>query len=139
MLVMWDRGFHDFDMIARVRERQAHVLGRLPAHVKPEPVLKLSDGSYLAYLYPSDYQRRRRGEHLLVRIIEYTLTDPALPGYETHRLVTTCWMLTLAAWTWPAPSTGRLGYIDEIDSHQRLAGRPCSASNRGVIQELYGL
>ena len=90
MLVMWDRGFHDYDMIDKARKQGAHVLSRLPAHVKPKPILVLPDGSHLAYLYPSDYQRRKRGEHLLVRIISYTIKDPALPGYgETHRLVTT--------------------------------------------------
>jgi hypothetical protein len=90
MLVMWDRGFHDFDMFGRVRQRGAHVLGRLPAHVKPKRVRGLPDGSSWAYIYPSDYKRRHRGEHLLVRIIEYTLVDPALPGYgEVHRLITT--------------------------------------------------
>ena len=35
MLVMWDRGFHDYDMIVGVRQRQAHVLSRLPAHAQP--------------------------------------------------------------------------------------------------------
>jgi hypothetical protein len=145
MLMMWDRGFHDFEMIAATLERRAQVLGRLPAHVKPEPVLKLSDGSYLAYLYPSDYKRRKRGDHLRVRIIEYTITDPTLPGYgEVHRLVTTL----LDAEAYPALDLACAYHerweielvIDEIDSHQRLAGRPLrSLKPVGVIQELYGL
>jgi hypothetical protein len=63
MLVMWDRGFHSFDMCARcVRQRQAHFLGRVPSHVRLTPIRRLSDGSYLAYLRPSDYQRRKQGE-----------------------------------------------------------------------------
>jgi hypothetical protein len=90
MLVMWDRGLHDFDMLLAVRQGGAHALGRLPAHVKPTYVERLADDSILAYLYPSDPKRRKRGEHLVVRVVEYTLTDPALPGYgEVHRLVTT--------------------------------------------------
>ena len=32
MLVMWDRGFHDFDMIMRAWKQGAQVLSRLPAH-----------------------------------------------------------------------------------------------------------
>lgn len=145
MLLMWDRGFHNYDMIAAAGERDTHILGRLPAHVKPEPVLKLSDGSYLAYVYPSDYQRKKRGEHLLVRIVEYTLTDPDLPGYgEIHRLITTL----LNSETCPALDLACAYHerweielvIDEIDSHQRLAGRPLrSLKPVGVIQELYGL
>lgn len=145
MLVMWDRGLHDYDMLARARGREAHVLSRLPAHVKPQRIRRLPDGSYLAYLRPSDYQRRKQGERLLVRIVEYTLTDPALPGYgEIHRLVTTlldpetCPALDLACAyheRWEIEVV-----IDEVDTHQRLAGRPLrSLKPVGVIQELYGL
>ena len=99
MLVMWDRGLHDYDMLVQVRQRGAHVLSRLPAHIKPGVVQPLADGSYPAYLQPSDYHRRKQGERLLVRVIEYTITDPNLPGYgQIHRLVTTlldpeCWLL----------------------------------------------
>lgn len=145
MLVMWDRGFHDYDMIVQVRQRGAHVLSRLPAHVKPEMVQPLADGSYLAYLRPSDYHRRKQGERLLVRILEYTITDPNLPGYdETHRLVTTLLepdrypILTLICTyheRWEVEIT-----IDEIDTHQRLLPGPLrSLKPVGVIQELYGL
>jgi hypothetical protein len=145
MLVMWDRGLHDYDMLIHTHQRGAHILSRLPAHVKPEIVQPLTDGSYLAYLRPSDYQRRKNGERLLVRVIEYTLTDPDLPGYgEIHRLVTT--LLDPEAYPildlicayherWEAEIT-----IDEIDTHQRLSSGPLrSLKPVGVIQELYGL
>ena len=145
MLVMWDRGFHDYDMIKGVRQRGAHVLGRLPSHVKPTRVSALADGSYLAYLYPSEYQRRKRGEHMLVRIIEYTFTDPALPHYgEMHRLVTTlldaeaCPALDLVCAyheRWEVEVV-----VDEIDTHQRLTHRTLRSQRPvGVIQELYAL
>jgi len=145
MLLMWDRGFHDFDMIVAVRRRKAHVLSRLPAHVKPHKVRTLKDGSYLAYLYPSDYQRRKSGERVLVRIITYTITDPALPGYgEEHRVLTTLLNPGLA----PAHEVACAYHerweieivIDEIDTHQRLVGRTLrSLTPVGVIQELYGV
>jgi hypothetical protein len=145
MLVMWDRGFHDFDMVQGVRSRGAHVLGRLPSHAKPTPVQPLADGSYLAYIYPSDYQRRKRGERCLVRIITYTLTDPALPGYgQRHRLLTTL----LDPDRYPALDLVCAYHerwevelvIDEIKSHQRLLDRPFrSLSPLGVLQEAYGL
>jgi len=145
MLVMWDRGFHEYDMIVGVRKRQSHVLGRLPAHAKPEHVKTLDDGSYLAYIYPSDYQRRKQGERCLVRILEYKVTDPALADVdEVHRLVTT--LLDPDAYPivelicayherWEIETV-----IDEIDTHQRLSGRTLrSLKPVGVIQELYGL
>lgn len=145
MLVMWDRGLHSFDLILGVLKRDGQVLARLPSSVKPKLVRQLSDGSYLAYLYPSEYKRRKRGEHLLVRIIEYTVTDPALPGHdEVHRLITTlldpdaCPALELV-WAyherWEIEVT-----IDEVDTHQRLLDRPLrSLKPVGVIQEFYGL
>jgi hypothetical protein len=145
MLVMWDRGFHDYDMFVQARLRGAHVLGRLPAHIKLVPIRALADGSYLAYLRPSDYHRRKQGQRLLVRVIEYTITDPNLPGWgETHRLVTT--LLDPDAYPildlicayherWEIEIT-----IDEIDTHQRLRPGPLrSRKPVGVIQELYGL
>jgi Insertion element 4 transposase N-terminal/Transposase DDE domain len=145
MLVMWDRGFHDYDMLAQTRQRGAHVLSRLPAHIKPLRLRTLADGSYLAYLRPSDYQRRKKGERLLVRVIEYTLTDPNLPGWgETHRLVTTLLdpdtypiLELICAYheRWEIEIT-----LDEIDTHQRLLPGPLrSRKPVGVIQELYGL
>jgi hypothetical protein len=144
-LVMWDRGLHDFDMFVGVRQRGGQVLSRLPSFVNPQRVRTLADGSYLADLRPSDYQRRKAGERLRVRIIEYTITDPTLPGYgERHRLVTTL----LDAETCPALDLACAYHerweielvIDEVDTHQRLAGRPLrSLKPVGVIQELYGL
>lgn len=145
MLVMWDRGFHEYDMIVAVQAKQAHVLGRLPAHVKPERIQTLADGSYLAYLFPSDYHRRKQGERCLVRIIEYKLTDPALADPdEVHRLVTTlldsvCYPLIDLVCAFHERWEIEIA-IDEMDTHQRLSQRTLrSLKPVGVIQELYGL
>jgi hypothetical protein len=145
MLVMWDRGFHEYDLIAAVGQRDSHVLSRLPAGVHPEYVRSLPDGSYLAYIYPTAWRRRRAGERLLVRIICYTVTDPRLVGYgEEHRLLTTLLDPQMA----PALDLARLYHerweselvVDEIDTHQRLAGRVLrSQCPVGVVQELYGM
>jgi hypothetical protein len=145
MLVLWDRGFHDYEMVVATRKRGAHVLSRLPAHVKPVPLRTLADGSLLAYLLPSDSARRRHGERVLVRVISYSISDPALPGYaEEHRVLTTLLNPRVA----PAHAVA-CGYherweaevtIDEIDTHQRLVGRTLrSLTPVGVIQELYGI
>ena len=145
MLVLWDCGFHDFDMVVAVRQRKAHILSRLPGGVKPLPLRTLSDGSVLAYLLPSEDARRRRGERILVRVVTYTITDPALVGYgEVHRVITTLLNPRLAS-----ALDLVCGYherweieivIDEIDTHQRLVGRTLrSLTPVGVIQELYGV
>jgi hypothetical protein len=145
MLVLWDRGFHEYDLLAVVCHRGAQVLARLPACAKPEWVASLPDSSTLAYLRPAAAKRRAQGERLLVRIIEYTITDPALVGYgEVHRLVTTLLDPRLA----PALDLVCLYHerweielvVDETDTHQRLAGRPLrSQKPEGVLQELYAL
>jgi len=145
MLAMWDRGLFSFDMVAQARQRGAHVLCRLPNSVQPRYVCRLPDGSYLAYIYPSDPKRRQAGEHLLVRIIEYTIDDPNRPAHgQIHRLLTTLLdplhypardLVILYHERWEIEVT-----IDEIDTHQRLLPRPLrSLKPVGVIQEFYGL
>jgi hypothetical protein len=145
MLVLWDRGFHDYEMISATRRRNAHVLSRLPSNIKPQRLRTLPDGSVLAALRPSDSHRRKQGERLLVRVITYTLTDPSLPGYgETYRVLTTL----LNPHQAPAHDLACAYHerweielvVDELDTHQRLAGRTLrSLKPVGVIQELYGL
>lgn len=145
MLVMWDCGFHCFDMCKRCREQHAHFLGRVPANVRFTPFRRLPDGSYLAYIRPSQPQRQKAGERLLVRVIEYTLDDPSRSGHaEHHRLVTSLLnyklypALALAVAyheRWEVEIT-----IDEADTHQRRPLHPFrSRSPLGVLQELYGL
>jgi Transposase DDE domain/Insertion element 4 transposase N-terminal len=144
-LLLWDRGFHSFEMAARARAREAHFLGRVPGQVKLVPHTLLPDGSFWAWLAPSDRAQRRAGVRLRVRVLVYTLTDPARPGYgKTHRLITSL----LDPRTYPAREL-IVAYherweveltIDEIDTHQRLAPRPLrSQQPLGVLQELYGL
>jgi hypothetical protein len=148
MLVTGDRGVHSFSLLWGVRERGAHALFRLPASVAFTRIRTLPDGSVLAWLSQGVSRGERgkalRGRSLLVRVVEYTFSDPALPGYgEVHRLVTTLLdpeqapALELACAyheRWEIE-----GVIDEKDTHLRLADRPLrSRTPVGVIQELYG-
>jgi hypothetical protein len=145
MLLLLDRGFYSFEMIERTRARGAPVLVRVPAHVTLRVRYRLPDGSYWASIYPSDPQRRKRGDHLLVRVLVYTLTDPARPGFgETHRLISTLLdaqeaparaLICAYHERWEIELT-----IDEIDTHQRLVQHPLRSQKPvGVIQELYAL
>jgi hypothetical protein len=129
MLVMWERGLHSFHLIAGVLTRDSQVLARLSSSVKPQRLRQLSDGSYLAYIYPTEHKRRKGGERLLVRIVEYTIRDPALPGDgQVHRLIATlldpeaCPALELV-WAyherWEIEIT-----LDKVGTHQRLLNRP---------------
>lgn len=90
MLVMWDSGLHRYDLVKKTLGKGAHVLSRLPSTVNRTPLDILEDGSYLAYVRPSDRKRRKEGEHVVVRVITSTIDDPSLPGDgERHRLITT--------------------------------------------------
>jgi hypothetical protein len=145
MLLTWDAGLHSYRIAALTHSRGADFLGRVPAGPKFQPTKSLSDGSYLAYLQPDNHGRRSDKPRLLVRIIEYTLTDPNRPGYgQVHRLMTSL----LDAESCPALEIV-LAYherweieltIDELDTHQRLPSRPLrSRIPHGVVQEFYGL
>jgi hypothetical protein len=145
MLVMVDAGLYEYELVRAIVQRESDVLARLPGHVRAKPVQPLADGSYLARIHPFEYRRRKHGEHLMVRVIEYTFDDPGRPGYgERHRLVTTlvdpeaCPALDLICAyheRWEIEVA-----IDEIDTHQRLLDRPLRSQKPvGVIQELYGL
>jgi hypothetical protein len=150
MLVLLDRLLYSYDFVRAIRERGAHVLVRLKSDVKPKTVRVLEDGSVLARIEPrvgleNGAERRAAGEHVLVRIITYRYEDPNAPGkFITARLLTTLldpkqapaidlvlcyherWEIELV--------------IDEIDTHQRIAGRPLRSKRPvGVIQELYAL
>ena len=145
MLLLWDTGFHGFDLFRRARRTGAHVLGRLPAGPSPQKIERLSDGSWLVDIQPGDNKRRRKGERQRLRLIEYTLTDPQVPGYgQQHRLLTTLLDPQQASALevvccyherWEV----ELG-IDELDTHQR-ALTPVLRSKKPdlVLQELYAL
>jgi hypothetical protein len=144
MLLLWDAGFHSFEMVQHTLQRNAHFLGRVPAGVKLIPICPLPDGSVWVDLVTRDHHGRVR-QRLRVRLIEYTVGDPALPGYgERRRLITSLldWQrypaLELACAyheRWEIEIT-----IDELATHQRLAFHPLrSLKPVGVLQELYGL
>ena len=105
----------------------------------------LPDGSWRAYIHPSDYHRYQQGERGLVRIIEYKVSDPVLADPdEIHRLLTTlldperCTAVALICAyheRWEIEIA-----MDEIATHQRLSAKTLrSLKPVGVIQELYGV
>ena len=146
MLVLLDRGQTCYSTINQmVSKRGAHFLGRVSSHWTLKPIEFLPDGSYLAYIYPENYRRRKAGERILVRVIAYTITDPQRPGHGiTHRVITSL----LDPETAPAQDLVCAYHerweieiaIDEIDTHQRqLASTFRSRTMPGVMQEFYAL
>jgi hypothetical protein len=144
MLLLWDRNFLSYALVQQVRQRGAHLLARIKNNLVFRPLHRLSDGSYLAKLYPSPRHRDRDEGGIKVRIIEYTLSDPNRPGSaEKHRLLTTL----LSAARHPAKRLILLYHerweeeltIDELKTHQRERPVLRSETPGGVVQEIQGL
>jgi Insertion element 4 transposase N-terminal/Transposase DDE domain len=141
MLLMWDRGLHSYKMINATLFQSCHYLGRLPANVKFEVEQVLDDGSYLSWIYPDGKSRKKGGQKIQVRVIEYTIDSDEEP--KTYRLITSLMdivlfpALLLASeyhQRWEIENT-----IDELKTH--LLGRKTpirSLNPREVVQEVYG-
>jgi hypothetical protein len=144
MLLLWDRGFHSYEMVRATRARQAHFLGRTKGNVVLKPTEILGDGSFLAAIYPTPTARRRGEAGIELRVIEYVLDTPAGPGRETYRLITSL----LDERAFPAEQLAATYHerweietaLDEVKVHQWAHPRPLRSKHpREVVQEVYGL
>jgi hypothetical protein len=144
MLLLWDRGFHGYELVQRTRARGAHFLGRTKANVVLPPETVLPDGSSLSTLYPSPKARRRREGGVVVRVVEYALDTPAGPGKERYRLLTSL----LDHRAFPADVLAATYHerwevetaLAEVKVHQWAHPRPLRSQHpREVVQEVYGL
>jgi Insertion element 4 transposase N-terminal/Transposase DDE domain len=149
MLLLCDRNFFSYRLWQQLLERGVEALFRVKGHLILKPLRALSDGSYLAKIYPNARDRERDVNGIVVRVIKYTLDDPQRVGHEEeHTLLTTL----LDAEMHPA-LTLIMGYherwehemvYDEQKTHQapRQPGKEAqvrSETPAGVIQELYSL
>ena len=144
MLLLWDRNFFSFRHVQQVRTSHANLLARLKSNLIFRPIEALSDGSYLAKMYRTDYDRQKDRNGVVVRIIEYTLDDPtrAETG-PVQRLLTTL----LDAEQYPAKELIVLYHerweeelaLDELKTHQRERSVLRSQTPVGVLQEIEGL
>jgi hypothetical protein len=145
MLLIWDRGFFSYQLIRSVCQQGAHLLARVKSNTILKPLRRLSDGSYLAKIYPSAGDRRQDRRGLMVRVIEYTHDDPHRPGAgERHRLITDL----LNPNDLPAHEAPLVYHerweeelaFDEIKTHLNGRAVPIrSKTPAGVVQEIYGM
>jgi len=147
-LLLEDRGFFAYDDWKALSSR-VKLLLRGKSQWILTPVQRLTDGSFLARIYPDASHRRRDQEGLVVRVVEYELDDPQRTGHgERHRLLTNLLDESEA----PAPELILLYHerweqelvFDEQKTHQdpRRAEKPAllrSETPEGVRQELYAL
>jgi hypothetical protein len=144
MLLLWDRGFFSYVSLSEVLARKANLLIRLKSNNVFKPIKKFSDGSFLSKAYRCASDRRHERNGIMVRIIEYTFTDPNIVGSgQKHRLLTTLLdpeldpaktLICLYHERWEEELT-----FDEIKTHQRERPVLRSQTPAGVIQEIYGL
>jgi len=144
-LVLWDCGFYSFQLMRQARVQKKFFLGPVPSHAVLEPIERLSDGSCLTRVYPTPNHRRDDRDGELLRIIEYTLDDPARTGCgERHRLITNLndgenfaarELVALYHQRWEIEIDN-----DEITTHQLArAVELRSRTPGGVVQEMYGV
>lgn len=149
MLLIWDRNFFSYELWKALDSRPIKVLARVKANLILRPIERLGDRSYLAKIYPHAGARRKDREGIVVRVLKYTLDDPARVGHgEEHTLLTSL----LDHRVYPAAELIS-GYherweqelvFDEQKTHQdpRRATKPAhlrSETPAGVVQELYAL
>lgn len=128
MLVTLDSGYVSTALWYGIRQKGAHVLGRLTSSVLKRGGRVLSDGSVLTQLAPSRSGVYRCKEAVPVRVISYRVTDERVGDPKTiYRLATTL----LDPQTAPADDLIALYHerweveivIDELKNHQRLSER----------------
>lgn len=145
MLLLHDGQFTGLRFWQAIRARRAHVMGPVPGQHLSSYLRQLNDGSYLAVYMPSKEQKQEGIKALLVRVIEYRITDARLAETEqVYRLATTL----LNPRTTPALALVECYHerwevevvLDEIKTHQRLQ-QPVlrSLTPEGVRQEVYAI
>lgn len=149
MLLIWDRNFFSYALWKTLNSREIKILARVKGNLILEPIQRLSDGSYLAKIYPNPKARRKNQDGIIVRVIKYTIDDPLRVGHgEEHTLLTNLLDEKLY------PAAELIGeyherwehemVYDEQKTHQdpRRATKPAnlrSETPAGVIQEVWAL
>lgn len=87
MLCLADRYYLGYDFWKAASSSGADLLWRVKSTHILEPQKQLSDGSYLSKLYPSQYDRMKDRNGIVVRVLEYKFKW--LRNTEEFRLVTT--------------------------------------------------
>lgn len=149
MLLLLDQGFFSYDLWRQLNSTGVKLLARVVKSLTLSPIRTLADGSYLAKVYKSPYDRQKDRDGILVRVIRYTLDDPQRVGHgEVHVLITNLFDETL----YPAEELIILYHerweqelvYDEQKTHHdpRRVTKPAhlrSETPAGVIQEIYAV
>ena len=148
-LLLEDRGFFSYDHWKTLHSQGIQLLIRMKSNLILQSMERWPDGSYLAKIFPSSYDRVKDRNGIVVRVVEYQLDDPQRTGHqETHRLVTNLMDAALFPALELACNYHQRWEIelvfDEQKTHQdpRRASKPAhlrSQTPAGVEQEVYAL
>lgn len=143
MLCLADRNFFGFALWQQAQATGADLLWRMKKNMRMACEQRLSDGSYLSHVYPSERDWRHKTNGIPVRVIDYRLEgiDGAEPIY---RLATTILNPNKA----PASELAALYHqrweietaFDELKTHLRGAHIVLRSKTPDLVrQEFYGL
>jgi Transposase DDE domain len=83
------RGFFGYKLWKQALTENVAVLVRVKSGLILKSLKNLSDGSYLAKIYPSSYDRKKDRNGLVVRVIRYQLDNPQRIGHEEEHVLLT--------------------------------------------------
>jgi len=149
MLLLADREFFSFPLWQAFVTCGCQLLWRGKTNLVLDPIEVLSDGSYLAKIYPRPRDRKHDRNGMVVRVIKYTLDDSERAGHQqVHILLTSL----LHAEAFPAVDLilcyhqrweHELMYDEQKTHHDPVrpgkAAQLRSGTPAGIIQELYAL
>ncbi|MEU4740932.1 IS4 family transposase [Actinosynnema sp. NPDC023658] len=141
-LLIADRGFAGLPLWRAASANGADLLWRVRSNIVLPVREELPDGSYLSEIVATE-DHYRRAEPVTVRVVEYTLDDPARPDHDApYRLITTILdhrrapakeLAALYCQRWEIETA-----LDELKTHQRGPGQVLrSRSPDGVEQEVW--
>ena len=143
MLELADRNFFSYEGWKKASATGAALVWRVKKNLILPCLKRFDDGSYLSKVYPSTKARRHDTDGILVRVIEYTLTD--VPAAEPlYRIITTILDPAEA----PANELAALYHdrweienaLDEFKTHLRGAQIVLRSKQPELVrQEFYGL
>jgi hypothetical protein len=143
MLCLADRNFFGFELWQQARETGADLLWRMKKNMRMACDKRLSDGSYLSHVYPSERDWRHKTNGVVLRVIDYRLEG--IEGSEPiYRLATTI----LDAAKAPAEEMAALYHerweietaFDELKTNLRGAKIVLRSKTPDLVrQEFYGL
>jgi len=141
MLCLADRGFYGFPLWQQAAATGADLLWRMRSSQRLDPIEVFDDGSYLSKVFEV-HNFKRRGEGIVVRVIDYTIDD-GRDNDNVYQLITTITDpaaasaidLALAyAQRWEIESV-----FDELKTHQRGARAVLRSKSPDLVrQEIWG-